>query len=83
MPAITLVIWIIKILATTFGETAGDFVSMYSLGETTADAPTAFWLDGYALGIMLEAAGFDNERWKVPQSDSGLWMKTNLVRLLR
>ena len=28
VPAITFGIWIIKILATTFGETAGDSVSM-------------------------------------------------------
>ena len=35
VPAITLGFWIIKILATTLGETAGDAVTMSWLGETT------------------------------------------------
>ena len=36
VPAITLGFWIIKILATTLGETGGDTVTMTWLGETTA-----------------------------------------------
>jgi len=38
VPAITLGFWIIKILATTLGETGGDSVSMSWLGETTPQA---------------------------------------------
>jgi len=33
--AVTLSFWIVKILATTLGETAGDALTMSSLGETT------------------------------------------------
>ena len=35
VPAVTLGFWIIKILATTLGETGGDTVTMTWLGETT------------------------------------------------
>ncbi|MDR6511931.1 putative membrane-anchored protein [Novosphingobium capsulatum] len=35
VPAVTLGFWIIKIFATTLGETAGDAVTMTWLGETT------------------------------------------------
>jgi len=53
VPAVTLGFWIIKILATTFGETAGDSVSMSWLGETTAEAPTSFWQGGYLIGSAI------------------------------
>ncbi|MEZ5947440.1 MAG: hypothetical protein R3C04_11440 [Hyphomonas sp.] len=53
MPAITLGFWVIKILATTFGETAGDSVSMSWLGETTSSAPTSFWQSGYLAGTAI------------------------------
>ncbi len=53
VPAVTLVFWIIKILATTFGETAGDAVSMSWLGETTPDAATSFWQGGYLIGTAI------------------------------
>lgn len=53
VPAVTLTFWIIKILATTFGETAGDSVSMSWLGETTANAPTGFWHNGYLIGTAI------------------------------
>ena len=53
VPAVTLVFWITKILATTFGETAGDAVSMSWLGETTSNAPTSFWQDGYLIGTAI------------------------------
>lgn len=56
VPAVTLTFWIIKILATTFGETAGDSVSMSWLGETTAQAPTSFWQGGYLIGTGIFAA---------------------------
>lgn len=55
VPTVTLGFWAIKILATTFGETAGDSVSMSWLGETTADAPTSFWLGGYLVGTGIFA----------------------------
>ena len=56
VPAVTLGFWIIKILATTFGETAGDSVSMSWLGETTPDASTSFWQGGYLIGTGIFAS---------------------------
>ena len=56
VPALTLGFWIIKILATTFGETAGDTVSMSWLGETTANAATSFWQGGYLIGTAIFAS---------------------------
>jgi uncharacterized membrane-anchored protein len=53
VPALTLVFWAIKILATTFGETGGDAVSMSWLGETTSDAPTSVWQSGYLIGTAI------------------------------
>jgi len=55
VPAITLGFWIIKILATTLGETGGDTVSMTWLGETTPDAGTA-GLNGYLVGTLIFGA---------------------------
>jgi uncharacterized membrane-anchored protein len=52
VPAVTLGFWIIKILATTLGETGGDSVSMSWLGETTADAG-ASGLNGYLVGTLI------------------------------
>ncbi len=49
VPAVTLVFWIIKILATTLGETAGDTMTMTWLGETT-DHPVA---NGYLIGTAI------------------------------
>ena len=54
VPAITLGFWIIKILATTLGETGGDSVSMSWLGETTPDAG-ASGVNGYLVGTMTDA----------------------------
>lgn len=54
VPAITLGFWIIKILATTFGETMGDTASMSWLGETTASAGQA-GLNGYLVGTAIFA----------------------------
>ncbi|MEO5596752.1 MAG: hypothetical protein ABIQ97_06345, partial [Lysobacteraceae bacterium] len=54
VPAITLGFWIIKILATTLGETGGDAVTMSWLGETTAAAKGT----GYLLGTAIFAAIF-------------------------
>ena len=52
VPAITLGFWIIKILATTLGETGGDSVSMTWLGETTAHAGQG-GVNGYLVGTAL------------------------------
>src|SRR6478672_1067604 len=52
VPAITLGFWIIKILATTLGETGGDTVSMTWLGETTPAAGQS-GLNGYLIGTVL------------------------------
>ena len=56
VPAITLGFWIVKILATTLGETGGDTVTMSWLGETT-DHPVPY---GYLIGtaIFATAVGF-------------------------
>jgi len=57
VPAVTLGFWIIKILATTLGETGGDSVSMTWLGETTpgaAQSPVNGYLVGTAIfGVLL------------------------------
>jgi len=52
VPAITLGFWIIKILATTLGETGGDAVSMTWLGETTPSAGQG-GLNGYLVGTAI------------------------------
>jgi uncharacterized membrane-anchored protein len=52
VPAITLGFWIIKILATTLGETGGDSVSMTWLGETTSQAGQS-GLNGYLVGTAI------------------------------
>lgn len=52
VPAVTLGFWIIKILATTLGETGGDAVTMTWLGETTPNAPQGL-LNGYLIGTAI------------------------------
>ena len=49
VPAVTLGFWIIKILATTLGETGGDTVTMTWLGETTPHPVP----DGYLIGTAI------------------------------
>ena len=54
VPAITLGFWVIKILATTLGETGGDTVTMTWLGETTNHPVPYGYLIGTAIfGILL------------------------------
>ena len=54
VPEITLGFWIIKILATTLGETGGDTVTMSWLGETTATPVPNGYLIGTAIfGVLL------------------------------
>jgi uncharacterized membrane-anchored protein len=52
VPAVTPGFWIIKILATTLGETGGDSVSMSWLGETTPEAGQG-GLNGYLVGTAI------------------------------
>lgn len=52
VPAVTLGFWIIKILATTLGETGGDTVSMTWLGEATPEAGQS-GLNGYLVGTAI------------------------------
>src|SRR3989440_3608638 len=57
VPEVTLAFWIIKILATTLGETGGDAVTMSWLGETTDQAKGTGYLIGTAIfGIIFVAA---------------------------
>jgi uncharacterized membrane-anchored protein len=54
VPQVTLLFWIIKILATTLGETAGDAVTMSWLGETTPEAKGTGYLIGTAIfGVIF------------------------------
>ena len=55
VPAVTLGFWIIKIIATTLGETGGDSVSMTWLGETSAPAGQG-GLNGYLVGTAIFGA---------------------------
>ena len=57
VPQVTVLFWIIKILATTLGETGGDAVTMSWLGETTAEAKGTGYLFGTAIfGVLFVAA---------------------------
>src|SRR6201989_117910 len=57
VPQVTLAFWIIKILATTLGETGGDAVTMSWLGETTPEAKAGGYLIGTAIfGVIFVAA---------------------------
>jgi uncharacterized membrane-anchored protein len=54
VPAVTLGFWVIKILATTLGETGGDTVTMSWLGETTGHPVPYGYLIGTAIfGVLL------------------------------
>lgn len=57
VPQVTLAFWIIKVLATTLGETGGDAVTMSWLGETTDEAKGTGYLIGTAIfGVIFIAA---------------------------
>src|ERR1700760_1780382 len=57
VPQVTLAFWIIKILATTLGETGGDAVTMSWLGETTSEAKGTGYLIGTAIfGVIFIVA---------------------------
>ena len=54
VPAVTLGFWIIKILATTLGETGGDTVTMTWLGETTPyPVPNGYLIGTAIFGVLL------------------------------
>ena len=53
VPQVTLLFWIIKILATTLGETGGDAVTMSWLGETTSRATGTGYLIGTAIFSVI------------------------------
>jgi uncharacterized membrane-anchored protein len=54
VPEVTLGFWIVKIIATTLGETGGDTLTMSWLGETTNHANPYGYLIGTAiLGVLL------------------------------
>src|SRR5438067_4406819 len=54
VPAVTLGFWIIKVLATTLGETGGDTLTMTWLGETTPHPVPYGYLIGTAIfGVLL------------------------------
>ena len=59
VPQVTFLFWIIKILATTLGETGGDAVTMSWLGETTAESKGTGYLIGTAgTGYLIGTAIF-------------------------
>jgi uncharacterized membrane-anchored protein len=54
VPAVTLGFWLVKILATTLGETGGDTLTMTWLGETTEHPVPNGYLIGTAIfGVLL------------------------------
>jgi len=56
VPAVTLGFWIVKILATTLGETGGDTVTMTWLGETTPNpVPYGYLIGTGIFGLALVA----------------------------
>src|SRR3954449_2613449 len=57
VPQVTILFWIVKVLATTLGETGGDAVTMSWLGETTDQAKGTGYLIGTAIfGVIFIAA---------------------------
>jgi len=57
VPQVTFLFWIVKILATTLGETAGDAVTMSWLGETTPGVKDTGYLIGTAIfGVIFIVA---------------------------
>ena len=57
VPHVTLLFWIIKILATTLGETSGDAVTMSLLGETTPEATgTGYFIGTAIFGVIFIVA---------------------------
>jgi len=75
VPAVTLGFWIIKILATTLGETGGDTVTMTWLGETTPHPMPYGYLIGTGIfGVLLIA--FVIAQIKAPKFNAWLYWAT-------
>ena len=53
VPQLTFLFWIVKVLATTLGETAGDAVTMSWLGETTSEAKGTGYLIGTGIFSLI------------------------------
>src|ERR1700757_3790446 len=53
VPQVTFLFWVIKILATTLGETGGDAVTMSWLGETTPEAKGTGYLVGTGIFAVI------------------------------
>ena len=71
VPAVTLGFWLIKILATTLGETGGDTVTMTWLGETTSHAVPMGYLIGTAgFGLLLIVLVF----WQIRARQFSPWL---------
>src|ERR1700741_4636495 len=65
VPQVTFLFWIIKILATTLGETGGDAVTMSWLGETTSNAKGTGYLIGTGIfGVIFVVAVIVQSRTK-------------------
>jgi uncharacterized membrane-anchored protein len=65
VPEVTFIFWILKVLATTLGETAGDAVTMSWLGETTPEGSGTGYLIGTAIfGTIFAIAVFVQIRAK-------------------
>src|SRR6478736_910263 len=57
VPHVTFLFWVVKVLATTLGETGGDAVTMSWLGETTSEAKGTGYLIGTAIfGVIFIGA---------------------------
>src|SRR5437763_6622822 len=57
VPQVTILFWIVKVLATTLGETGGDAVTMSWLRETTAEAKGTGYLIGTGIfGVIFIVA---------------------------
>ena len=57
VPQVTILFWIVKVLATTLGETGGDAVTMSWLGETTGEAKGTGYLIGTGIfGVIFTVA---------------------------
>jgi uncharacterized membrane-anchored protein len=57
VPQVTFLFWVVKVLATTLGETAGDAVTMSWLGETTSEAKGTGYLIGTGIfGVIFIVA---------------------------
>jgi uncharacterized membrane-anchored protein len=57
VPQVTFLFWIVKILATTLGETGGDAVTMSWLGETSSNPKGTGYLVGTAIfGLIFISA---------------------------